>query len=104
MQVDGCLNGPSWVEVEYTVDDSVLLGRGWKPFAQSCHLTRGQYLAFEYDRDETLSLKIFCTDGGHEDCCEESVSSSHSSCYDEEDEGEGEEDSLNVNVERSPLP
>ena len=30
MQVDGCLNGPSWVEVEYTVDDSMLLGRGWK--------------------------------------------------------------------------
>ena len=27
-RVDGCPNGPSWVEVEYTVDDFMLLGRG----------------------------------------------------------------------------
>ena len=28
LQVDGCPNGPSWVEVKYTVDDFMLLGRG----------------------------------------------------------------------------
>ena len=27
LQVDGCPNGPSWVEVEFIVDDSMLLGR-----------------------------------------------------------------------------
>ena len=46
-------------------------------------------------------MKIIRTDGGREDCYMESDSSS---CYDEEDEDEGEEDSLSVKVERSPLP
>ena len=73
LQVDGCPNGSSWVELEYIDDDSMLLGREWKAFACSHHLTQGQYLAFEYDGDETLSVKIFRTDGGHEDCCAESA-------------------------------
>ena len=64
LQVDSCLNGPSWVEVEYTIDEFTLLGRGWKAFARSCHLTRGQYLAFKYDGDATLSVKIFHAKGG----------------------------------------
>ena len=34
LQVDGCPNSPSWVEVEYTVDDSRLLGMGWKAFCK----------------------------------------------------------------------
>ena len=90
--------------MEYTIDDCMPLGRGWKAFACSHHLTREQYLPFEYDGDETLFMKIFRADGGREDCCVESNSSSRSSCYDEEDEDEGEEDSLSVKVERSPLP
>ena len=56
LQVDSCPNGPSSVEVEYTVDDFMLLGRGWKEFARSHHLTQRQYLAFEYDGDATLSV------------------------------------------------
>ena len=70
-------------------------------FARSRHLTRGQYFAFEYDGDETLSVKIFRADGGCKDCYMESDSSSHSSCYDEEDEDEDEDDSLSVKAERS---
>ena len=89
LQVDGCPNGPSW---------------GWKVFARSRHLTRGQYLAFQYNGDEMLSVKIFRADGGCEDCCMESDSSSCSSCYDEEDDDEDEEDSLSIKAERSPLP
>ena len=81
--MEGCPNGPSWVEAESTVDGSMLQGKGWKAFARSRHLTQGQYLSFEYDGDETLSVKIFRTDGGREDCCAESDSSSRSSCYDE---------------------
>ena len=104
MQVDGCPNNHSWVEVEYTVDDSMLLGRGWKAFTRSRHLTRGQYLMFEYDGDEMLSVKIFRAEGGRMDCCTESDSSSRSSCYDEQDEDEDDEDSVHVKVERSPLP
>ena len=71
---------------------------------RSCshHLTRRQYLAFEYDRDETLSVKIFRANGGREECCAESDSSSRSSCYDEEDEDE--EDSISIKAERSLLP
>ena len=90
--------------MEYAVDDSMLLGRGWKAFARSRHLTRGQYLTFEYDGDETLSVKIFCPDGGREDCYAESDSSSRNNCYDEEDEDEDEEDSFRIKAESSPLP
>ena len=61
-------------------------------------------MAFEYDGDETLSVKIFRTEGGRTNCCAESNSSSCSSCYDEEDEDEDEEDSYHVKVERSLLP
>ena len=61
-------------------------------------------MAFEYDGDETLSVKIFRAEGGRVDCCAESDSSSRSSCYDEEDEDEDEEDSLSIKAERSPLP
>ena len=59
-------------------------------------------MPFEYDGDETLSVKIFRTEGGRVDCCAESDSSSLSSCYDEDDEDEDEEDSVHVKVERSP--
>ena len=59
-------------------------------------------MAFEYDGDETLSVKIFRADGGHKDYCMESDNSSRSTYYDEEDEDE--EDSLSVKAERSPLP
>ena len=92
---------PSQVEVEYTVDDSMLLGRGWKAFARSRHLTRGQYLTFEYDGDETLSMKIFRAEGGRVDCYAESDSSSRSSGFGDEDEDEDEENSVRVKVEGS---
>ena len=82
----------------------MLLGKGWKAFARSRRLTRGQYLAFEYDGDETVYMKIFHADGGREDCCMESDSSSRSSYYEEEDEDEDEEDSLSIKAERRPLP
>ena len=97
-------NGPSWVEAEHTADSSMLLGMGWKVFASSRHLTRVQYLTFEYDGDETLSVKIFRADGGCEDSCMESDSSSRSSSYDEEKDDEDEEESLSIKAERSPLP
>ena len=84
-QVDGCPNGPSWVEVEYTVDDSMLLGREWNAFARSRHLTQGQYLAFKYDGDTRLSVKIFHAEAGRMDCYTESDSSSRSSGYNDED-------------------
>ena len=54
LQVDGCPNGPSWVEVEYTVDDFVLLGRGWKAFTRSRHLTRGS--TWRSSMTETLKV------------------------------------------------
>ena len=97
----GYPNGPSWVKVEYIVDDFMLLGRGWKAFARSCHLTRGQYLVFEYDGDAMLSMKIFRAEGGRVDCCVESDSSSRSSGFGDEDEDEDEENSVHVKVEGS---
>ena len=96
LQVDGCPNGPSWADAEYTVDDSMLLGRGWKSFSRFCRLTRGQYLAFEYDGDMTLSMKIYRADGGCVECCVESDSSSCSRSFDED-----EEDSPSVKAEES---
>ena len=53
----------------------------------------GQYLAFEYDRDVTLFVKIFRAEGGRVDCCAESDSSSRSSGSGDEDEDEDEEKS-----------
>ena len=50
LQVEGCPNGPSWVEVEYNADDSMLLGRGWKSFARSRKLTRWQSVVFQIGR------------------------------------------------------
>ena len=79
-------------------------GADGKHFTRSRHLTRGQYLAFKYDGDETLSVKIFRVIGGREDYCVERDSSSRSSCHDEEDEDEDGENSLSVKAERSPLP
>ena len=98
MQVDG----PSWVEVEFTVDDSMLLGKGWKLFARSCHLTWGAVLGVRVRRRRDASVKIFRADKGREDCCVESDSSSHSSVYDDKDEDEDEENSIRVKVVRSP--
>ena len=95
LQVDGCPNGPSWADAEYTVDDSMLLGRGWKSFSRSHRLTRGQYLAFEYDGDMTLSVKIYRADGGRVECCVESDSSC-SRIFNED-----EEDSPSIKVEES---
>ena len=79
----------------------MLLGRGWKAFARSRHLTRGQYLAFEYDGDVTLSVKIFRAEGGRVDCCAESDSSSRSSGFGDEDEDEDEECSFRIKAEGS---
>ena len=59
-------------------------------------------MTFEYDGDETLSVKIFRAEGGRVDCYAESDSSSRSSCYDDEDEDEDEETSVHIMVERSP--
>ena len=96
LQVDGCPNGPSWADVEYGVDDSLLLGRGWKSFSRFRRLTRGQYLAFEYDGEVTLSVKIFRADGGRVEGCVESDSSSRNHSSDEDEEG-----SPNIKVEES---
>ena len=95
LQVEGCPNGPSWVEVEHSSDAWLRLDRGWKAFVRSRRLTWEQYLLFEYDGDAMLSVNIFSADGGCEHCCEESSSSGNG--FNEEDEGE--EDSPSVKVE-----
>ena len=64
LQVDGCPNGPSWVLTEYASDDAILLGKGWKSFARFRRLTRGLYVAFQFDGDQTLLVKIYRTAGG----------------------------------------
>ena len=58
LQVEGCPNGPSWVLAEYAPDDAILLSKGWKAFACSCRLSKGQFLAFRFDGDQTLLVKI----------------------------------------------
>ena len=59
-------------------------------------------MAFEYDGDATLSVKIVWAEGGRVDCCAESDSSSRRSGYDDEDEDEDEKNSVQVKVEGSP--
>ena len=102
LQVEGCPNGPSWVLAEYAPDNAILLGKGWKMFARFRCLSKGQFLAFRFDGDQTLLVKIYRTAGGRVECCAESESSSNSSRYFDEDEDE--ESSSNVEVQASWSP
>ena len=68
LQVEGCPNGPSWAMAERTTEGTLLLGPGWKSFSRARRLSRGQCLAFRYDRDAMLSVKIFGVDGGRVEC------------------------------------
>ena len=81
LQVEDCPNGPFWVMAEYAPDDAILLGKGWKAFARSRRLSKGQFLAFRFDGDQTLLVKIYRAAGGRIECCAESESSSHSSSF-----------------------
>ena len=99
LQVDGCPNGPSWVLAEYASDDAILLGKGWKTCARFRHFSKGQILAFQFDGDQTLLVKIYRTAGGRVECYAESESSSNSSRSFDEDEDE--ESSPNVKAEAS---
>ena len=66
----------------------MLLGKGWKLFAHFRRLTRGQCLAFQFDGDQTMSMKIYRAAGGRVEYCAESDSSSNSSRSFDEDEDE----------------
>ena len=68
LQVEGCPNGPSWVLAEYAPDDAILLSKGWKAFARSRRLSKGQFLAFQFDGDQTLLVKIYRAAGGRIEC------------------------------------
>ena len=72
LQVEGCPNGPSWVLAEYAPDDAILLSKGWKAFARSRRLSKGQFLAFRFDGDQTLLVKIYRAAAGRIECCAES--------------------------------
>ena len=99
LQVEDCPNGPSWVLAEYAPDDANLLGKGWKAFARSRRLSKGQFLACRFDGDQTLLVKIYRAAGGRIECCAKSESSGHSSSFFDEDEDE--ENSSNIKAEAS---
>ena len=84
----------------YAPDDAILLGKGWKAFARSRRLSKGQFLAFRFDGDQTV--KIYRSSGGRIECCAESESSGRSTSSFDEDEDE--ENSSNVNAEASWSP
>ena len=88
LQVEDCPNGPSWVLAEYVLDGAILLGKGWNAFARSHRLSKGQFLAFRFDGDQTLLVKIYRASDGRIECCAESESSGHSSSFFDEDEDE----------------
>ena len=56
-------------------------------------------MAFKYDADMTLFVKIYHAEGGHVECYVESDSSSYSRSFDDEDEYE--EDSSSAKAEES---
>ena len=97
--MEDCPNGPSWVLAEYAPDDAILLGKGWKAFARSHRLSKGQFLAFRLDGDPTLLVKIYRTAGGRIECCAESESRGHNSSFFDEDEDK--ENSSNIKAEAS---
>ena len=87
---------------EYASDDAILLGKGWKAFTCSRRLSKGQFLAFRFDGDQTLLVKIYRATGGRVECCAESESSSN--CSSSFDEAEDEENSSKVKAEASSSP
>ena len=104
LQMEGCPNSPSWVLTEYTPDDAILLSKGWKAFARSRRLSKGQFLAFRFDlhQGQFLLVKIYRAAGGRIECCVESESSSNNFSFFDEDEDE--ENSSNVKAEASWSP
>ena len=84
---------------EYAPDDAILLGKGWKAFARSRRLSKGQFLAFRFDGDQTLLVKIYHAAECQIECCAESESSGHNSSFFDEDEDE--EKSSNIKAEAS---
>ena len=100
--MEDCPNGPSWVVAEYAPDDAILLGKGWKVFTRSRRFSKGQFLAFRFDGDQTLLVKIYRSSGGRIECFAESESSGHSSSF--FDEVEDEENSSNLKAEASWSP
>ena len=54
-------------------------------------------MAFKYNRDMTLFVKVYRTEGGRVKCCVESVSCCYSHNFDDEDE----EDSSSAKAEES---
>ena len=81
------------------MDDSMRLGQGWKSFTRLRRLTRGQCLAFQFDGNHTIFMKIYRAAGGRVECCAESESSSNNSDFFDEDEDE--ESSLAIKAEAS---
>ncbi|KAE8794078.1 L-ascorbate oxidase-like protein [Hordeum vulgare] len=78
------------VHVEYPKRRSMLIGRGWKAFAQAHSLEDGHVLRFKLAEDNMLSVQFYGCSGVRLGCCEESSSGAEcpsSSYSDEEDSG-----------------
>ena len=101
LQLDGCPNGPSWVEVGYPLPRAMDLEKGWKSFARSQDLGRGMHLMLRYDGKATVFVKIFGIFGERPKCCAESESGDSLSSYSGDD---GSDDSSGDDVEELPAP
>ena len=96
LQVDGCPNGPSWVEVGYPLPGAMDLGKGWKTFARSHGLGRGMHLVFRYDGKAMAFMKIFDMFGERPACCAESESDWSLSSYSGNSSGSEDDDTSPV--------
>ncbi|KAE8783213.1 l-ascorbate oxidase-like protein [Hordeum vulgare] len=96
----GCPHGAMQVHAEYPKPHSMLLGRGWKAFAQTHGLEGGYVLRFKLMETRMLVVKFYGCSGVRLGSCEEG--SSGAECSDSSD-SDGEGGSGN-GAEPSPKP
>ena len=91
LRVDGCYNGPVWVVVETSANDTMYFTRGFRVRS----LGQGHLLHFRLVGSDTLFVKCFRASGARLECCAESSSSNDS---DSSSESEDDESSPSVKI------
>ena len=83
------------MKVSFSNQGTMFFEKGWKTFLRSRNISRGDTIVFKFDGEDTLSARIFDSDGDRACCCMESSSDEELLSEEEastEDEADSEED------------
>ncbi|KAE8774065.1 l-ascorbate oxidase-like protein [Hordeum vulgare] len=93
LRAHGCSHGAMQVHTEYPKSHSMLLGRGWKAFAQAHGLEDGYVLRFKLMEAHVLIVKFYGLSGVRLSYCEGRSSGIECSASSDSDEEGGGGDS-----------